>query len=186
MYLNSNKTCIVYCKSFMVENFAVFTDRSVTVKLFQWNSLCNRLCPCNTTIQPWMFSSELQFSSVITKLFHREWFAIYGTHQMTKCINHATLFHSPLCSIPFHSILNFVSVCYLPYCSEEHKCKWTNSHDLRAIRFCLYIQRSKCIWILENWPKYVSHYTFSNLFAQLIATLIHYPCTVAYSAVLTS
>ena len=61
-----------------LKSFIVFVDRSVTMKLFQWNSLCNRLWSYNSTIQPWMFSSELQFSFATAKLFHLEWFAIYS------------------------------------------------------------------------------------------------------------
>ena len=38
-----------------LKSFIVFVDRSVTTKLFQWNSLCNRLWSYNSTIQPWMF-----------------------------------------------------------------------------------------------------------------------------------
>ena len=35
-----------------------FTDWSVTAKLFQWNSLCNRLWSYKTTIQQWMFPAN--------------------------------------------------------------------------------------------------------------------------------
>ena len=36
---------IIHCKSFKID--MVFADRSVTTKLFQWNSLCNRPWPCS-------------------------------------------------------------------------------------------------------------------------------------------
>ena len=51
------------------KSFVVF---AVTVKLFWWNGLCNRLWPYKTTVQPQMFSSELQFSFVTMKLSHLE------------------------------------------------------------------------------------------------------------------
>ena len=54
------------------KSFMVFVNQLVTAKLFQRNSLCNRLWPYKTTIQPQMFSSELQFSYAIVKLFHLE------------------------------------------------------------------------------------------------------------------
>ena len=61
------------------KKFCGFCRLMVTMKLFHWNSLCNRLWPYKTTIQLWMLSSELQFSSATTKLFHLKWFvAIYG------------------------------------------------------------------------------------------------------------
>ena len=69
---------ILQIVQFEVEKFRGFCESISTLKLFQWNSLCNRLWPCKTTIQPWKFSSELQFSSATTKLFH---LAIYGTVQ---------------------------------------------------------------------------------------------------------
>ena len=61
-------------------SFVVFTDQSVTTKLFQWNSLCNRLWPYKTTLQPQMLSSKLQFSFAYCKtfLYHLKQFAIYG------------------------------------------------------------------------------------------------------------
>ena len=34
----------------------------------------------HTTMEPWMFSSELQLSSTTVKLFHLEQFAIYGIY----------------------------------------------------------------------------------------------------------
>ena len=58
------------------KSFAVFVDQSVTMKLCQWNSLCNWSWPCKTTIQLRMFSSKLQFSSATMKLFHLKGFAI--------------------------------------------------------------------------------------------------------------
>ena len=50
----------------------------ITSKLFQWNSLCQRLWPYKITVQPCMFSSELLFSFATVKLFHLERFAMYG------------------------------------------------------------------------------------------------------------
>ena len=42
----------------------------------------------------------------------------------------------------------------------------------------IYVYIKLCDWILEHQPKcYIMAY--SVLLAQLIATLIHYPCTVA-------
>ena len=43
------------------KSFEDFADQSATVKLFQRNSLCNRLWPYKTTVQLQMFSSESQF-----------------------------------------------------------------------------------------------------------------------------
>ena len=50
------------------KSFVAFKDWSFIARLFQWNSLCNRLWPYKTTIQPQMFSSELQCSFATTKL----------------------------------------------------------------------------------------------------------------------
>ena len=55
------------------KSFTVFTDRLVTTKLFQWNSLCNRSWPCKTIIQPQMFSSKLEFNFATVKLKFLPW-----------------------------------------------------------------------------------------------------------------
>ena len=68
----------VYFKCLRWKSFAVFTDQSVIAKLFQWNSLYNRPWPYKTTVQPQMFSSELQFSFTTVKLFR---FAIYSSYK---------------------------------------------------------------------------------------------------------
>ena len=60
------------------EIFTVFADQLVTAKLFQWNSLCNRVWSFKTTIRPRMFSSKLQFSFATANLFHLERFVKYG------------------------------------------------------------------------------------------------------------
>ena len=64
-YINPMSNCPFCQKILYIANhsrwksFAVFTDGSITVKLFQWNILCNRFWPCKTTIQLQKFSSEL-------------------------------------------------------------------------------------------------------------------------------
>ena len=73
------------------KSFAVFVDWSVTTKLFQWNSLCNRPCPCKATVQLQKFSSELQFSSATTILFHLKQFVIYGKMHAIPLKNHVML-----------------------------------------------------------------------------------------------
>ena len=55
-------------------------------------------------------------------------------------------------------------------------CTYVRMHLCIHLYVCNYI----CDWIFEK-PIEMSHLTYSYfiLFAQLIATLIHYPCTVA-------
>ena len=115
----------IYCKSFEVEKFRGFCGSISTMKLFQWNSLCSRLWPCKTTVQPRKFSSKRKFSSATAKLFHLQRFAICG---MIK--NHLEVYG--LCRCPIFKCPD--QQVYTVYCY------------LNPTNMCIYVYTVHRIW----------------------------------------
>ena len=70
------KLATVYYKLFKVEKFHGFRRLIINRKTFTVKCLCNRLWACKTTVQPWMFSSELQFTFATVKQLHLKRFAV--------------------------------------------------------------------------------------------------------------
>ena len=65
---------IVYYKSFEVEKFCSFVDWLVTTKLYQENSLCNRLCPYKSNCN---FFQQITVYYYYHETFHLKQLAIY-------------------------------------------------------------------------------------------------------------
>ena len=69
-------------------DFRVSIDNHETFQSNSDNALCNRVWSHNTSVQPWMFSSELQFISTTTNLFYLKWFVYICNIQYTMHAPH--------------------------------------------------------------------------------------------------
>ena len=81
----------LYCKLFKVKSFVIFVYQLVTMKLSSEIVImppCNRVWSHKTSVQPWMFSSELQFISTTTNLFYLKWFVYICNIQYTMHAPH--------------------------------------------------------------------------------------------------
>ena len=162
------------------KNLVVFVDQLVTTSETVIMPLCNKVWPHKTTMQLWIFSSELQFISITTKLFC----LITISATVAKCLfrpcgmlvhcryfSLAVVTAHPTHSPPIHTGQELQRNYHLN--NQISHSKWYTRFDILARLFNTLRWEWTTVWLVILWGS-----IFVDFWGLLIHTnLLDYNCT---------